>query len=230
MPTVKENEDEEGSFNLPIEGNDFNDSPGEISKNNKNCKGKEQKTIEIKNYIISGEPNEVFLNGSLLIDGKRYGLVGLDSCKITCLLKHVAEIESGIDVIYWDESIVDKTLPAMDAVIKPTTRCEELLKERENLFNEQDNGNDSEIVRNRLSQIWEELLFIDPEGRPARKRAAEILGSLQIVDIEETVENIAEHLRKRIALARALYLEPTLLILNEPTAELDIDSIIWLEK
>lgn len=34
----------------------------------------------------------------------------------------------------------------------------------------------------------------------------------------------------RIALARALYLKPSLLLLDEPTNHLDLDACVWLEE
>jgi ATP-binding cassette, subfamily F, member 2 len=36
--------------------------------------------------------------------------------------------------------------------------------------------------------------------------------------------------RMRIALARALYLKPSLLLLDEPTNHLDLDACVWLEE
>ncbi len=59
---------------------------------------------------------------------------------------------------------------------------------------------------------------------------AQILGKLDIHDMEQMLGQMSGGQQKRVALAKALIEEPDLIIMDEPTNHLDLESIEWLEK
>lgn len=61
-------------------------------------------------------------------------------------------------------------------------------------------------------------------------RAKEILGRLQITELDKPVGTFSGGQKKRVALAKLLLDEPDLYLLDEPTNHLDIDMVEWLEE
>ena len=61
-------------------------------------------------------------------------------------------------------------------------------------------------------------------------RIKEILGKLNIHNLDVQVSTLSGGQKKRLALARLLIAEPDFLILDEPTNHLDMDMIEWLEN
>jgi ABC transport system ATP-binding/permease protein len=57
----------------------------------------------------------------------------------------------------------------------------------------------------------------------------QILGKLKIEDLQVKMKFLSGGQRKRVALANSLIKEPDLLIMDEPTNQLDLDMIEWLE-
>ena len=62
------------------------------------------------------------------------------------------------------------------------------------------------------------------------QRMEQILGKLDINDLDRSIDTLSGGEKKRVALAFVLLDNPDFLILDEPTNHLDLDMIEWLEK
>jgi ABC transport system ATP-binding/permease protein len=62
------------------------------------------------------------------------------------------------------------------------------------------------------------------------QRLEQILGKLDIHELDQPIATLSGGERKRVALAFVLLDDPDLLILDEPTNHLDVDMIEWLEN
>ena len=78
------------------------------------------------------------------------------------------------------------------------------------------------------SNMWLGALFVGPAQREEianRRRVEEIIDFLEMEGIRKTiVGNLSYGLRKRVELGRALALEPTLLLLDEPMAGMNVEE------
>jgi len=62
------------------------------------------------------------------------------------------------------------------------------------------------------------------------QRMKQILGKLDIHNLEQSIKSLSGGERKRVALAFVLLENPDLLLLDEPTNHLDVEMIEWLEN
>lgn len=82
----------------------------------------------------------------------------------------------------------------------------------------------------RASELEEQ--FAEMDGWNAESDAAALLSGLGIVEADHTslMKNLSGTLKVRVLLAQALFGNPDILVLDEPTNDLDIHTVSWLEN
>jgi len=179
----------------------------------------------------------VRLGGHTILDGataalppgSRVGLVGRNGAGKSTLMRVVtAEIDP-------EEGSVDMPRSArvgyiaQEAPAGSATPFETVLAadaERARLLEEAETGHDP----HRLGDVHERLNAIDAHTAPAR--AARILVGLGFDEAaqQQPLDSFSGGWRMRVALAALLFSQPDLLLLDEPSNHLDLESTLWLEN
>lgn len=161
--------------------------------------------------------------------GRRYGLLGENGCGKSTILKSIAAreypIPEHIDIYLLNEPADPTDLGALEWVV---TEAENELKRLEALSEEilEKDGADSPL----LEDLYERIDSMDPSTFSSR--AALILTGLGFnkVTIHKKTKDMSGGWRMRVALAKALFVRPSLLLLDDPTAHLDLEACVWLEE
>lgn len=100
-------------------------------------------------------------------------------------------------------------------------------KERERLNREL---NDPKTSHQRQEAIMDRLEELDPEW--AKPKASKLLHGLGFTSEmqKKPTRDFSGGWRMRISLAEALFIEPDLLLLDEPSNHLDLETVVWLEE
>lgn len=162
--------------------------------------------------------------------GRRYGLLGLNgtgkSTLLTCIGQREAPLPDNMTIFHLDREAAATDLTSLQYVLEDVDKERvRLEKEAEELVQTEE-GAQSE----RLEDIYSCLDELEVDI--AAKRAGEILHGLGFTKEMQNkkTKDFSGGWRMRIALAKALFVLPTILLLDEPTNHLDLEACVWLEE
>lgn len=161
--------------------------------------------------------------------GRRYGLLGENGCGKSTILKSIAKREfpfpEHIDIYLLNEGAEPSDTGALQWVVNA---AEAEMKRLEDLAEEilEEEGPDSP----KLEGIYERIDGMDPST--FHTRAGLILTGLGFnkKTMDKKTKDMSGGWRMRVALAKALFVKPALLLLDDPTAHLDLEACVWLEE
>jgi ATP-binding cassette subfamily F protein 2 len=189
------------------------------------------KDIQIDKFSVAAYGQQLVSDTSLnLMYGRKYGLVGSNGCGKSTLLRCLAHrevpIQSTVDLYLLEREYDPTDLTAVEAVVEIVkTEKDNLEAEMEELLSTVE-GAESErmdFVQERLNEL--DLSFAEQKARKVLKG----LGFTEEMQ-DMTTKEFSGGWRMRVALARALFVKPTVLLLDDATNHLDLSAVVWLEN
>ncbi len=117
-------------------------------------------------------------------------------------------------------------VPVLDTVMMGHTLLWKIMKEKDAIYAKPDFSEEDGIKASELEAEFAEL-----NGWNAESDAASLLSGLGIIEEDhyKLVKELSGAQKVRVLLAQAIYGNPDILILDEPTNDLDIHTVSWLE-
>ncbi|MEQ8240202.1 MAG: ABC-F family ATP-binding cassette domain-containing protein, partial [Cyclobacteriaceae bacterium] len=193
--------------------------------------------LSIEGLAKSYDERQLFENLTFGLDqGQKAALVGVNGCGKSTLLKIIAGLETpdrgevsfrkGVKVSFLPQNPhFNDEDPIVQAVFGEDVEELNVIRDYEIALQmaEVDPENAPDISE--LIERMDQLNAWDYESQ-----VKQILGQLGIHNLEQKMGDLSGGQRKRVAMARALLVNPDFLILDEPTNHLDLEIIEWLEN
>jgi ATPase subunit of ABC transporter with duplicated ATPase domains len=187
-------------------------------------------SVQFGKRILFDEVNTKFLNGNC------YGIIGANGSGKSTFLKIISGVQeptSGqvhldkgkrMSVLTQDHYVFDE-FPVLETVVMGNKDLFKIKKQIDALYADYTDENAEKIGE--LQIIFEEM-----DGWNADSNAAAMLSNLGIKeDLHYTLMKDLDGKQKvRVLIAQALFGNPDVLIMDEPTNDLDFETISWLEN
>ena len=172
------------------------------------------------------------------VPGNCYGIIGANGAGKSTFLKILCgELEPTSGTVTIDENTRLSVLrqdhfafdayTVLDTVIMGNQRLYDIMKQKDALYAKPDFSDEDGLLASELETEFAEL-----NGWEAESDASRILQGLG-VPVELHNDRMADtdgRIKVKVLLAQALFGQPDIILLDEPTNNLDIESINWLEN
>jgi len=194
--------------------------------------------INVTNLSLQFGGSKLFNDVNLkFVPGNCYGVIGANGAGKSTFLKILSgEIDytTGeisipnnvrMSVLKQDHFMYDD-FPVMETVIMGNKRLYEIMKEKDALYAKEDFTDEDGVKASEL-----EGEFAEMNGWDAETEVAQILQGLGVgTDLHYSyMRELNGGDKVKVMLAQAIFGRPGIILLDEPTNNLDIDSINWLE-
>jgi ATPase subunit of ABC transporter with duplicated ATPase domains len=201
--------------------------------------------IRVENVSKQNSHRILFIEASgSLQKGEKVGLVGPNGAGKTTLLRMINKeeqpdegqvaVDRGVTIGYFSQDVGEMAGRSAVAEVMegagPVSAVAAELRELEAAMVDPDKADDLDRIIERYGEVqarYEELDGYSLEGR-AREVLAGLGFSQEMMDGD--VGALSGGWKMRVALGRILLMRPDVMLLDEPSNHLDLESIIWLEE
>lgn len=187
----------------------------------------------------------VFIEASMaLLKGEKVGLVGPNGAGKTTLFRLITgqeppdegqiSVDRGVTLGYFSQDVGDMAGRSAVAEVMdgagPVSVVAAELKELEAGLGDPDRADEMEALIERYGEV--QARFEELDGYALEGRASEVLAGLGFTQemMDGDVGKLSGGWKMRVGLARILLMRPDVMLLDEPSNHLDLESIIWLES
>ena len=201
--------------------------------------------IQLDNISKQNGHQILFIEASAtLLKGEKIGLVGPNGSGKTTLFRMITgeelpdegqvSTDRGITIGYFSQDVGEMAGRSAVAEVMegagPVSIVAAELKELEHALADPDRADEMESILERYGEVQHR--FEELDGYALEGRAREVLSGLSFSQemMEGDVGALSGGWKMRVALARILLMRPDVMLLDEPSNHLDLESLIWLEQ